>query len=319
MIVCIGNALVDTLQQIDENIIEKLDLNKARMTLVDKERSNFLLENMPNPTYAAGGSAANTAYWISVLGGQAGFIGKVSNDDLGKQFKSSLSEHGLEDLTVYEEGDDQTGLCAIFITPDGERTMNTYLGAGAQLSMSDLNEQAINKCNILYMEGYLWDRLPSKEAFMYASNVNKLSGGKNALSLSDVFCVEAHRDSFLDLIKDNIDIVFCNEDELNTLTKQNSVEESIKFVNKYFPNLDQLICTLGPKGVLVIKNKTEYFYEATEAEVVDKTGAGDYFAAGYLYGIENDLSIEDTALIANKSAAHVISEIGVRPEKPFRL
>ena len=319
MIVCIGNALVDTLQQIDENIIEKLDLNKARMTLVDKERSNFLLENMPNPTYAAGGSAANTAYWISVLGGQAGFIGKVSNDDLGKQFKSSLSEHGLKDLTVYEEGDDQTGLCAIFITPDGERTMNTYLGAGAQLSMSDLNEQAINKCNILYMEGYLWDRLPSKEAFMYASNVNKLSGGKNALSLSDVFCVEAHRDSFLDLIKDNIDIVFCNEDELNTLTKQNSVEESVKFVNKYFPNLDQLICTLGPKGVLVIKNKTEYFYEATEAEVVDKTGAGDYFAAGYLYGIENDFSIEDAALIANKSAAYVISEIGVRPEKPFSL
>ncbi len=319
MIVCIGNALVDTLQQIDENIIEKLDLNKARMTLVDKERSNFLLENMPNPTYAAGGSAANTAYWISVLGGQAGFIGKVSNDDLGKQFKSSLSEHGLKDLTVYEEGDDQTGLCAIFITPDGERTMNTYLGAGAQLSMSDLNEQAINKCNILYMEGYLWDRLPSKEAFMYASNVNKLSGGKNALSLSDVFCVEAHRDSFLDLIKDNIDIVFCNEDELNTLTKQNSVEESVKFVNKYFPNLDQLICTLGPKGVLVIKNKTEYFYESTEAEVVDKTGAGDYFAAGYLYGIENDFSIEDAALIANKSAAHVISEIGVRPEKPFSL
>jgi sugar/nucleoside kinase (ribokinase family) len=319
VIVCIGNALVDTLQQIDENIIEKLDLNKARMTLVDKERSNFLLENMPNPTYAAGGSAANTAYWISVLGGQAGFIGKVSNDDLGKQFKSSLSEHGLQDLTVYEEGDDQTGLCAIFITPDGERTMNTYLGAGAQLSMSDLNEQAINKCNILYMEGYLWDRLPSKEAFMYASNVNKLSGGKNALSLSDVFCVEAHRDSFLDLIKDNIDIVFCNEDELNTLTKQNSVEESVKFVNKHFPNLDQLICTLGPKGVLVIKNKSEYFYEATEAEVVDKTGAGDYFAAGYLYGIENDLSIEDAALIANKSAAHVISEIGVRPEKPFSL
>ena len=319
MIVCIGNALVDTLQQIDENIIEKLDLNKARMTLVDKERSNFLLENKPNPTYAAGGSAANTAYWISVLGGQAGFIGKVSNDDLGKQFKSSLSEHGLKDLTVYEEGDDQTGLCAIFITPDGERTMNTYLGAGAQLSMSDLNEQAINKCNILYMEGYLWDRLPSKEAFMYASNVNKLSGGKNALSLSDVFCVEAHRDSFLDLIKDNIDIVFRNEDELNTLTKQNSVEESVKFVNKYFPNLDQLICTLGPKGVLVIKNKTEYFYEATEAEVVDKTGAGDYYAAGYLYGIENDFSIEDAALIANKSAAHVISEIGVRPEKPFSL
>lgn len=317
MIVCIGNALVDTLQQIDENIIEKLDLNKARMTLVDKERSNFLLENMPNPTYAAGGSAANTAYWISVLGGQAGFIGKVSNDDLGKQFKSSLSDHRLEDLTVYEEGDDQTGLCAIFITPDGERTMNTYLGAGAQLSMSDLNEQAINKCNILYMEGYLWDRLPSKEAFMYASNVNKLSGGKNALSLSDVFCVEAHRDSFLDLIKENIDYVFCNEDELKALTLQDTAEKSFKFFEENFPKLEQLICTLGSKGAIVLKDNKEYFFEATEANVIDKTGAGDFFAAGYLYGLQKNLTIDESANFANKSAAHVISEIGVRPEKDF--
>mgnify|MGYP001317912792 FL=1 len=308
---------MDTLQQIDENIIEKLDLNKARMTLVDKERSNFLLENMPNPTYAAGGSAANTAYWISVLGGQAGFIGKVSNDDLGNQFKSSLSEHGLEDLTVYEEGDDQTGLCAIFITPDGERTMNTYLGAGAQLSMSDLNEQAINKCNILYMEGYLWDRLPSKEAFMYASNVNKLSGGKNALSLSDVFCVEAHRDSFLDLIKENIDYVFCNEDELKALTLQDTAEKSFKFFEENFPKLEQLICTLGSKGAIVIKDNKEYFFEATEANVIDKTGAGDFFAAGYLYGLQKNLTIDESANFANKSAAHVISEIGVRPEKNF--
>ena len=308
---------MDTLQQIDENIIEKLDLNKARMTLVDKERSNFLLENMPNPTYAAGGSAANTAYWISVLGGQAGFIGKVSNDDLGNQFKSSLSEHGLEDLTVYEEGDDQTGLCAIFITPDGERTMNTYLGAGAQLSMSDLNEQAINKCNILYMEGYLWDRLPSKEAFMYASNVNKLSGGKNALSLSDVFCVEAHRDSFLDLIKENIDYVFCNEDELKALTLQDTAEKSFKFFEENFPKLEQLICTLGSKGAIVIKDNKEYLFEATEANVIDKTGAGDFFAAGYLYGLQKNLTIDESANFANKSAAHVISEIGVRPEKEF--
>ena len=311
MIVCIGNALVDTLQQIDENIIEKLDLNKARMTLVDKERSNFLLENMPNPTYAAGGSAANTAYWISVLGGQAGFIGKVSNDDLGKQFKSSLSEHGLEDLTVYEEGDDQTGLCAIFITPDGERTMNTYLGAGAQLSMSDLNEQAINKCNILYMEGYLWDRLPSKEAFMYASSVNKLSGGKNALSLSDVFCVEAHRDSFLDLIKENIDYVFCNEDELKALTLQDTTEKSFKFFEENFPKLEQLICTLGSKGAIVLKDNKEYFFEATEANVIDKTGAGDFFAAGYLYGLQKNLTIDESANFANKSAAHVLSLIHI--------
>ena len=181
----------------------------------DKERSNFLLENMPKPTYAAGGSAANTAYWISQLGGQVGFIGKVSDDILGNQFKESLTNSGLKDLTVYETEDKQTGLCAIFITPDGERTMNTYLGAGEYLSVEDLNNKDIEEAEILYMEGYLWDRPSSKEAFLHASKVNKTSNGKNALTLSDVFCVEAHRESFLDLIKENIDYVFCNEDELN--------------------------------------------------------------------------------------------------------
>lgn len=319
MIICIGNALVDSLQQIEENVIKKLELNKARMTLVDKKRSQFLLQNMPNPTYAAGGSAANTAYWIAALGGSVGFIGKVSDDNLGKQFKESLAEHGLNDLTVFDSGDDQTGLCAIFITPDGERTMNTYLGAGSQLSMGDLNEESIKKCEILYMEGYLWDRLPSKEAFVYASTINKLSGGKNALSLSDVFCVEAHRDSFIDLIKENIDLVFCNEDEIKALTQKDSVDDSLEFVIKNFPNLEQLICTLGPNGAIVLKDKKQNFFEATEAKVIDKTGAGDYFAAGYLYGVANNLSIEESANIANKSAAHVISEIGVRPENLFSL
>ena len=169
------------------------------------------------------------------------------------------------------------------------------------------------------MEGYLWDRLPSKEAFMYASSINKQSGGKNALSLSDVFCVEAHRDSFIDLIKENIDYVFCNEDEIKALTEQDSTEKSLDFISKNFPKLDQLICTLGAKGAIVMKENKQYLFEATEAKVIDKTGAGDYFAAGYLFGIEEKLSMEETALIANKSAAHVISEIGVRPENPFSL
>ena len=317
VIICIGNALVDSLQTIEEDVIEKLSLNKARMTLVDKERSNFLLENMPKPTYAAGGSAANTAYWISQLGGQVGFIGKVSDDILGNQFKESLTNSGLKDLTVYETEDKQTGLCAIFITPDGERTMNTYLGAGEYLSVEDLNNKDIEEAEILYMEGYLWDRPSSKEAFLHASKVNKTSNGKNALTLSDVFCVEAHRESFLDLIKENIDYVFCNEDELNALTLQDTTEKSFKFFEENFPKLEQLICTLGSKGAIVIKDNKEYFFEATEANVIDKTGAGDFFAAGYLYGLQKNLTIDESANFANKSAAHVISEIGVRPEKDF--
>ena len=317
MIICIGNALVDSLEQIDELVIDELNLNKARMTLVDKERSNFLLQKMKNPFYEAGGSAANTAYWISQLGGEAGFIGKISNDDLGKQFQTSLKDSGLKDYTVFESEDNQTGLCAIFITPDGERTMNTYLGAGEYLSVEDLNIDAIKEAKILYMEGYLWDKPASKSAFLHAAKVNKESGGLNSISLSDVFCVEMHRESFISFIENDIDYVFCNEDELNSLLQKNSIEESTKLFLEQFPKVEQLVCTLGSNGVLILESGNKHFFNASEAIVVDKTGAGDFFAAGYLYGLQKGLSVTESAKIANKSAAHVISEIGVRPKKNF--
>ena len=317
MIICIGNALVDSLVQIDEFLIDELNLNKARMTLVDKERSNFLLQKMKNPFYEAGGSAANTAYWISQLGGEAGFIGKISNDDLGKQFQTSLKDSGLKDYTVFESEDNQTGLCAIFITPDGERTMNTYLGAGEYLSVEDLHIDAIKESKILYMEGYLWDKPASKSAFLHAAKVNKESGGLNSISLSDVFCVEMHRESFISFIENDIDYVFCNEDELNSLLQKNSIEESTKLFLEQFPKVEQLVCTLGSNGVLILESGNKHFFNASEAIVVDKTGAGDFFAAGYLYGLQKGLSVTESAEIANKSAAHVISEIGVRPKKNF--
>ena len=317
MIICIGNALVDSLEQIDELVIDELNLNKARMTLVDKERSNFLLQNMKNPFYEAGGSAANTAYWISQLGGEAGFIGKISNDELGKQFQTSLKDSGLKDYTIFEREDNQTGLCAIFITPDGERTMNTYLGAGEYLSVEDLNIDAIKEAKILYMEGYLWDKPASKSAFLHAAKVNKESGGLNSISLSDVFCVEMHRESFISFIENDIDYVFCNEDELNSLLQKNSIEESTKLFLEQFPKVEQLVCTLGSNGVLILESGNKHFFNASEAIVVDKTGAGDFFAAGYLYGLQKGLSVTESAEIANKSAAHVISEIGVRPKKNF--
>tara|TARA_X000001036_G_scaffold192278_1_gene181332 strand:- start:1840 stop:2796 length:957 start_codon:yes stop_codon:yes gene_type:complete len=317
VIICIGNALVDSLEQIEEFVIDELNLNKARMTLVDKDRSNFLLQNMKNPIYEAGGSAANTAYWISQLGGNAGFIGKISNDDLGKQFKSSLKDSGLNDYTVFESEDNQTGLCAIFITPDGERTMNTYLGAGEHLSVDDLHIDAIKEAKILYMEGYLWDKPSSKSAFLNAAKINKESGGLNSISLSDVFCVEMHRDSFISFIADDIDYVFCNEDELNSLTLQSSTNESFKYFEENFPKVKELICTLGSEGAVILKNGERHSFEATETKVIDKTGAGDFFAAGYLYGLQKELSIDKSANFANKSAAHVISEIGVRPKRKF--
>ena len=317
MIICIGNALVDSLIRIEESKIDELNLNKARMTLVDKERSNFLLQNMKNPIYEAGGSAANTAYWISQLGGDVGFIGKISSDDLGKQFQTSLKDSGLKDFTVYETEDKQTGLCAIFITPDGERTMNTYLGAGEYLSVEDLNESSISDAKILYMEGYLWDKPSSKEAFIHASKLNKESGGLNAISLSDVFCVDTHRESFIDFIKSDIDFVFCNEDELNALIKTNITSEAIEQFQKLFPNVKQLICTLGPDGVLILAEDKQHKFKATEANVLDKTGAGDFFAAGYIFGLQKGLTLNESADIANRSAAHVISEIGVRPKNKF--
>src|SRR6056300_1007537 len=282
------------------------------MTLVDKNRSNFLLRKMNNPVYEAGGSAANTAYWISQLGGEAGFIGKISNDELGEQFQTSL-----KDLTVYESEDNQTGLCAIFITPDGERTMNTYLGAGEHLSVEDLDNDELEKAKIVYMEGYLWDKPSSKSAFLQAAKYNKETKGKNAISLSDVFCVDLHRDSFIEFIKNDIDYVFCNEDELNSLFQSESTSSSIKYFLENFPNVEQLICTLGPEGVLILANGEEFNFRAKDTLVKDKTGAGDFFAAGYLYGLQKKLSINESAEIANKSAAYVSSEIGVRPKKPF--
>jgi sugar/nucleoside kinase (ribokinase family) len=309
--------MVDSLQKIEEEVIDQLSLNKARMTLVDKDRSNILLDSMTNPTRAAGGSAANTAYWAAQLGGDVGFIGKISDDVLGKQFKESVKESGLKDYTVFESEDNQTGHCAIFITPDGERTMNTYLGAGAHLSIEDLDEKAIDSAEILYMEGYLWDRPTSKEAFLHAAKLNKLSGGKNAITLSDVFCVEMHRDSFIKFIKESIDFVFCNEEEIMALSKKETTDEAFAYFKLEFPNLEELVCTLGPDGAVVISKGQKVHYDATEAEVVDKTGAGDYFAAGYLYGLQKKLSIEESADIANRSAAHVISEVGVRPNKNF--
>ena len=317
MIICIGNALVDSLIQIDESKIDELNLNKARMTLVDKVRSNFLLENMNNPIYEAGGSAANTAYWISQLGGDVGFIGKISKDDLGKQFQTSLKDSGLKDFTVYETEDNQTGLCAIFITPDGERTMNTYLGAGEHLSVEDLNESSITDAKILYMEGYLWDKPSSKKAFIHAAKLNKKTEGLNAISLSDVFCVDMHRESFIDFIKSDINFVFCNEDELNALFQTDITTEAIKYFDKEFPNVQQLICTLGPEGVLILDKGKQYKFNPAEANVIDKTGAGDFFAGGYLFGLQKGLTINESAHIANKSAAHVISEIGVRPKVKF--
>ena len=309
--------MVDSLQKIEDDVIDKLTLNKARMTLVDKDRSNTLLDSMTDPTRAAGGSAANTAYWAAQLGGDVGFIGKISDDDLGKQFKASVIESGLKDFTVFESENNQTGHCAIFITPDGERTMNTYLGAGAFLSIDDLDDKAIESAEILYMEGYLWDRPTSKEAFLHAAKLNKLSGGKNAITLSDVFCVEMHRDSFIEFIKDSIDFVFCNEEEIMALSLKETTEDAFEYFEKEFPDLEELVCTLGPNGAVVISKGEKVHYEATEAEVIDKTGAGDYFAAGYLYGLQKKLTIEESADIANRSAAHVISEVGVRPTKNF--
>ena len=195
--------------------------------------------------------------------------------------------------------------------------MNTYLGAGEYLSVNDLNLDSIKDANILYMEGYLWDKPSSKEAFLHAAKLNKETGGMNAISLSDVFCVDMHRESFKDFIKSDIDYVFCNEDELNSLFELDNIDESIENFSNLFPNVKQLICTLGSKGVMIIEEGRSYHFDATEANVVDKTGAGDFFAGGYLYGLQKNLSLVDSAEIANRSAAHVISEIGVRPKNDF--
>lgn len=314
-LITIGNALVDVLSKTDDAYIEQQDkeagMKKGSMNLVDAERALALYDDMKDPVEMSGGSAGNTMACYRSFGGSGAYIGKVANDELGNSFADSLQDMGVTYNTQRLTEGPSTGRCMILVTPDGERTMNTYLGAAVELTPDDIDPEFIAKAKVTYLEGYLYDPPQAMEAFIKASRAAHESGRRVSLTLSDSFCVDRHREAFKDLVSHHVDILFANEDEIKSLYEVDSVEEAIEIVK------DQcavVAITLSERGSIIINSghRTDIAAEP-DIEVVDSTGAGDAYAAGFLYGFVNDMGMEQCGRLGSIAAAEVITQMGPRP------
>ncbi|WP_254127120.1 adenosine kinase [Aquihabitans sp. G128] len=307
----IGNALVDVLSTEDEGFIDRLDLVKGSMTLIDTERAEEIYAAMGDKTEASGGSAANTLSGVASFGGRAAYIGRVKDDGLGKSFGHDLNSLGVHFDSVKATDGDPTGRCMIVVTPDGERTMNTYLGASATLCADHLDTDLIASARITFLEGYLFDRPEAKEAFRTAAEAAHRAGRKVSLTLSDSFCVERHRDDFLELVSEGVDILFANEDEITGLYGVDSFDEAIAAVRGV---CEIAAITKGKDGSVVVTADEIVPVAAHQIpKRVDTTGAGDLYAAGFLFGLTQGRSLHDSGMLGSIAAAAVIGHIGPRP------
>lgn len=307
----IGNALVDVLCTETDEFIERMGLVKGAMTLIDTDRAEELYGAMGDKTEASGGSAANTLSGVASFGGRAAYIGRVRDDGLGKSFGHDLNSLGVHFSSPRATDGDPTGRCMIVVTPDGERTMNTYLGASATLGAAHLDLDLIGRAKVTFLEGYLFDRDEAKEAFRVAAKTAHAAGRKVSLTLSDGFCVDRHRDDFLELVAEGVDILFANEDEICKLYGVDTFDEGVAAV--------QGVCeiaaiTKGRHGSVVVTADEVIEVEAHQVpKRVDTTGAGDLYAAGFLYGWSQDRSLYDCGRLGSIAAAAVIGHIGPRP------
>lgn len=314
-VVAVGNALVDVIAQTNDQFIndqaEKYGMEKGAMTLIEETRAVELYAQMPEGTETSGGSAANTMAGFASFGGQGGFIGKVAEDALGKTFQDDIRNIGLTFDTQPLAIGAKTGRCLILVTPDGQRTMNTFLGASIELGADDVDKDLIANAKVTYLEGYLFDRDQAKAAFIAAAEAAHQNGHRVALSLSDPFCVDRHRDDFVTLVENHIDILFANEDEIKSLYQVETFEEAKAAVaNK----CEIAALTRGPNGCVVIGKGEEITLPAPHVEkVIDTTGAGDQFAAGFLYGFTEGMSLKKSATLGSIASGEVISHIGPRP------
>jgi sugar/nucleoside kinase (ribokinase family) len=310
-VAAIGNAIVDVLARVDDQLLAELGVDKGIMTLVDAERSEAIYRRLPPAVEVSGGSAANTAAGIASLGGKVGFIGKVKDDQLGAVFRHDLTSLGVHFPTKAAIEAAPTARCMIMVTPDAQRTMQTYLGACVELSPADVDENLIAGSAVTYLEGYLWDRPQAKEAFLTAAALAHKAGRKVALSLSDPFCVERHRDSFMTLIKEHVDLVFANEAEITALY-QTDLDQAIAAVRG---QVELAAVTRGEHGSLVATAEQTVSVAAEPVQrLVDTTGAGDLYAAGFLYAYTHGRDAALSARIGGICAAEVISHMGPRPE-----
>ncbi len=309
-IVGIGNAIVDVLTTTDDSVLERLSLNKGSMTLIDANKAKELYEITTNRIQRSGGSVANSLACIAQLGGKTAFIGRVRNDELGKIFTEEISTTGTIFNTPSSSVGPSTARCIIFITPDAQRTMCTYLGASVLLEPRDLDFSAVREAKILYLEGYLWDNPAAKDAFIKAAEIAKNAGRKVALSLSDSFCVNRHRESFVKLVEKHIDILLANEDEIKALYKTSSLNKAIKELKK---TCDLAAITIGKKGSILISSGKEINIDPfIFGKAIDTTGAGDLYAGGFLKGLADGLKPEISARIGSICAGHIVTQLGSR-------
>ena len=307
----IGNALVDVLSTEDEGIIDRLELVKGSMALIDTDRAEDLYAAMGEKTEMSGGSAANTLSGVASFGGRAAYIGRVKNDDLGTAFAHDLISLGVHFSSPMATDGDPTGRCIIIVTPDGERTMSTYLGASATLCPDNLDLNLIGSAKVTFLEGYLFDRPEAKDAFRVAADTAHAAGRKVALSLSDSFCVERHRDDFLALVAEGVDILFSNEDEIMKLYGVDSFDHGVETVRGM---CEIAAVTRGKEGSVVVTKEELLPIEPHQVpKLVDTTGAGDLYAAGFLFGLTQGRPLHECGRLGSIAAAAVIGHIGPRP------
>lgn len=311
-VVAIGNALVDVIADVDADFVRRHGLDPGAMMLIDSERAQQFYATMPPAIEMSGGSAGNTSAGVASLGGRAAYIGRVSDDELGRVFRHDIRAAGVAYRVPAGTGA-PTGRCLIVVTPDAQRTMQTYLGAGIDLGPEDVDETLIASAEVTYLEGYLWDPPRAKEAFLKAAAIAHASDRRVALTLSDAFCVERHRDEFRDLVEHHIDVLFANETEIISLYEAASFEAALEHVRG---RCEIAALTRSEKGAVILAGDDAHVIAAEPVErVVDTTGAGDLYAAGFLYGLTQGMPMAKCGRIGAIAAAEIISHFGARPER----
>lgn len=315
-VVGIGNAIVDVLAKVGEGFLTERNLPKGGMTLVDAKAAGKIYSDIVPEREVPGGSAANTVAGLASLGGAPAFIGKIHDDELGQEFTRDIGAAGVDFFTKPLNEGPVTGRSIVLVTPDAQRSMFTYLGASKKLSAEDIDENVIKASKIIYIEAYLWDEDCDKEAIIKAAELAHQYDRKVAFSLSDKTCVDRHRKEFMDFIIDQVDILFANEDEIKSLFEE---EDFYQTLDKIKPHVEIAALTRGAKGSVIVNGRVKTMVEAEKVDnVVDTTGAGDLFAAGFLYGITQGRSLGTCAIIGSIAAAEIISHYGARPEVSLR-
>ena len=316
-VVGIGNAMVDVLARAEDAFLEQAGIGKGIMQLIDMDRAVSLYATVGPAKEISGGSAANTIAGIAHLGGRTAYVGKVKDDQLGAIFVHDLRAQGAvyETALAPKTEEAETGRCIVLVTPDGERSMNTYLGVTEFLSPDDIDEGQMADAEWIYLEGYRFDGPDSHAAFAKAINACKGAGGRVSLTLSDPFCIERHRDAFRDMVRDHVDLLFCNRAEMLSMYQTDDLDTALA---KAASEVAIVACTDSENGVHILSEGQRWHVPAVPTQIVDATGAGDLFAGAFMWGLTNGYDLQTCGAMGNTAASEVISHIGARPEADLK-